>query len=60
MTSKCNGVVGVDDFCVVEAKLDEISDDIVVIEMQIGGNTVESKPLATVPQLTSAPRCQGC
>jgi hypothetical protein len=49
MTSKCNGVVGVDDFCVVEAKPDEISDDIVVIEMQVGGNRVESKPLARFP-----------
>jgi hypothetical protein len=32
MTSKCNGVGGVDEFCVVEVKLDEISDDIVPIE----------------------------
>ncbi len=38
----------------MEAKLDEISDDIVVIEMQIGGNTVESKPLVKVPQHISA------
>jgi hypothetical protein len=60
MTSKCNGVVGVDDFCVAEAKLDEISDDIVVTEMQVGGDRVEFKPLIRVPQLTLAPRCQGC
>jgi hypothetical protein len=32
MTSKCNGVGGVDDFYVVEVKLDEISDDIVAID----------------------------
>jgi hypothetical protein len=32
MTSKCNGVGGVDDFCAVEVKLDEISDDIVAID----------------------------
>ncbi len=32
ITSKCNGIAGVDDLCVVEGRLDEISDDIVLTE----------------------------
>jgi hypothetical protein len=32
ITSKCNGVASADDVCTVEARLDEISDDMVVAD----------------------------